>query len=324
MSLPWSSDPRTRLALSHLRVCEAGRIARRLVGLPFWSENDYLPTIDAGEQAELQRLSREIRGETARPAIFVHGVQPRSGTNFIANALSLHPAVTAFPERIWEFPLLHAAPGARAFRNEILSLFPANEDRLPPLAPLAWVASGWLRSLETRHPHGQLLFKSPHVRGLSLFGAIFPDDRLIVCIRDGRDIAASSEATFRGGLFGKSFRQLAHEWRQATDAVLRLAGDSPHALTLVRYEDLVRDPAATMARILGELGLDPLAYPFDRLAELPVFGSSTDKREDDGRWQPVERGRDFSPVGRWKDWPQDKKRRFEKIAGETLRRAGYA
>ncbi|MEZ5824010.1 MAG: sulfotransferase [Geminicoccaceae bacterium] len=317
-------DPRIRLTASHMRLNQLASVARRIIGLPAWREADYLPPLGADELAILQRLAREIRGPSARSAIFVHGVQPRSGTNFVANALSLHPETTAFPDDIWEYPLLHMAPGARALRDEILSLFPANEDKLPPLAPLVLVAAGWLRSLEQRHPEGRLLFKSPHVRGLSLFSALFPDDRLVVCLRDGRDIAASSEATFKDGLLGKSFRQLAHEWRQATDAALDLADSGSGPFPLLRYEDLVADPPGTMHGLLRELGLDPASYPFEKLEALPVFGSSTDERKDDDRWRPRERDRDFSPVGRWTDWPDAKKKRFDRIAGATLKRAGYA
>ncbi|MCB1969267.1 MAG: sulfotransferase [Geminicoccaceae bacterium] len=318
------SDPRTRLALSHMRLAQTGEIFRRIMGRPVWKDEDYRPSLSEDDRRELPRIAEEIRGDAARAAVFVHGVLPRSGTNFVANALSLHPDICAFPDDIWEFPLLHLAPGGRALRNEILSLFPANDTRLSPLAPLAYVASGWLHSLELRYPRGRFLFKSPHVRGLSLFSSLFPHDHLVVCIRDGRDIAASSEGTFKGGIFGKNLTQIAHEWRQATDAVLDLENARPDGITVVRFEDLVRSAANEIRRILPRIDLDIERFPFDELEHLPVFGSSTNDRSDDERWQPVERSGDFSPIGRWKNWPERRKRRFHDLAGTALERAGYA
>ena len=308
---------------SFMRPDLVGMLARRAAGLRVWSTGDYLPEIPLEEAARLRGIADGVRGTERRQVIFVHGVLPRSGTNLVANALALHPDIEAFPDQLWEFPLLHTAPGAAALREEVLSLFPGNEQRVGRYDLLAFLASGWLADLQSRHPTRDLLLKSPHVRQLSLFRHVFPGDRLVVCLRDGRDVLASSAATFGGVFGGKSFRQTALEWAQATEAALEIGRGSMAGMALVRFEDMVERPAETVASICRSIGLDASAYPYDALAELPVFGSSTNTATGDERWQPVDRASDFAPIGRWKDWPEKRKAAFERLAGETSRKAGY-
>ena len=311
-----------------VRVEQVDRLVRRLIGAPDLTPTDFLFPLDSGEAARLAAVARRVRGSEHRPAIFVNGVLPRSGTNFIANALALHPAIAAFPRRMYEFPLLDIGPGARALRHEWLAHYPENGSLVREHELFASLASGWLADLQAEAPDRHLLFKSPHVRQLALFRAALPDDRLVICLRDGRDVVASTLASFQehSRFTRKSFGQLVHEWRLATEAALACAegGPSAHPHTIiVRFEDMVADQAAEIRRVLPALGLDPAVYPFDRLAKLPVFGSSAGKPDGQWRWQRFARDASFEPVGRFASWPEHRKRAFHRLAGDTLRRAGY-
>lgn len=309
-----------------LRFGQVGQLLRRLVGLPVWRREDFLADLPAETVARLGTIGHKVRGSRYPPAIFVHGVLPRSGTNFIANALALHDAVRAFPAGLLEFPLVEIAPGAEALRHEWLAHFPANAPLVADHELLAYLASGWLAALQADAPGRQLLLKSPHVRQIGLFRAILPRDKLVLCLRDGRDVIASTLATFEPGLLRKSFRQLVMEWRLASEAVLAFAPGGPlenRHTVVVRYEDMVERPKDEIRRILPVLGLDAGVFPFDRLARLPVYGSSTTREQGRQSWQPVRRSPSFKPIGRFENWPTHRKRLFEHLAGDTLRRAGY-
>jgi len=327
--------------LSHvprfLRVAQCGHLLRRLVGLPACRREDFLFEIDPASRNRLAAIAHRVRGEHYRPAIFVNGVLPRSGTNFVANALALHPDVAGFPREMHEFPLIETAPGATALQHEWLSLYPANAALVRPFEVFGYLASGWLADLQSEAPDRQLLFKSPHVRQIALFRAALPNDKLVLCLRDGRDVVASTMATFERGLlsqsfrkrgiFRKSFRQLVAEWKLATEAVLAFAPGGPLAdphTVVVRYEDLVADPDGQIATILPVLGLDPARFPSEELRQLPVFGSSTTRENGAQSWEPVERKASFNPIGRFENWPEARKRAFERLAGDVLRRSGYA
>ena len=318
-----SFDPREVLRFA--RLTQVPRLLRRAIGLAAVERSDFLPACDPAERARLRAIADAVRGPDRRPAVFVHGVLPRSGTNFVADALALHPDLLQNPGRLWEFPLLCTAEAAEALQREFLFMFPPNAEAMGRRDMFACMASGWMKVLQDGAGDRRMLFKSPHVRAIGLFPAIFPGDVLILVLRDGRDVIRSSEGTFAGGgAWRKRFRTLAHEWREGCEAIMSFAPGGENACpeaTVVRYEDLVREPEGTMRRLLAHAGLDPARYDFDALKRLPVRGSSTKAAE--AGWTPVERTDDFDPLGRWKDWPDKKKARFEAIAGDAARRAGY-
>jgi protein-tyrosine sulfotransferase len=238
----------------------------------------------------------------------------------------LHGAVSAFPRGLFEFPLVELAPGARALQHEWLAHFPGNGRLVEEFELFGYLASGWLAALQAEAPNRRLLMKSPHVRQIGIFRAALPRDKLVLCLRDGRDVIASTLATFEGGLLRKSFRQLVMEWRLATEAVLAFAPGGPREngnTVVVRYEDMVEQPRQVLRQILPMLDLDPADYPFDELDRLPVYGSSTSREQGRQSWQPVTRQASFKPIGRFASWPEHRKRLFDQLAGEVLQRAGY-
>jgi protein-tyrosine sulfotransferase len=316
-----------RHVLRYARWNQCTQLGRRLLGLPVWRAADFAPCLSAADVARLAGVARAIRGADYPPAILLHGVLPRSGTNYLANAIALHPDVAGFPRQMWEFPLLHVAPGAEALQSEFTAMFAANEALLGKHEFLAYLASGWLAALQSEVGARRLLMKSPHVQHIGLFPAIFPRDKLVLCLRDGRDVVASTMRTFGRHLLRKSFRQIVTEWKLATDAALEFAeGNRKHHpnAVVVRYEDGVREPQQLMQGLLGRLELDPARFPFDRLDQLPVIGSSTSDAEGASRWRPVARDASFNPIGRWRSWPRRRMKEFMAIAGDTLARAGYA
>jgi hypothetical protein len=145
-----------------------------------------------------------------------------------------------------------------------------------------------------------------------------PRDKLVLCLRDGRDVVASTLATFDHGLLRKSFRQLVAEWRLATEAVLAFAPGGPRAnpdTVVVRYEDVALDPKGQIGRMLPALGLDPAVYPTDRLERLPVFGSSTTKENGEQSWSRAAPSDLPTRSAASRTWPDHRKRAFEHLAG---------
>ncbi|MEM7503647.1 MAG: sulfotransferase [Pseudomonadota bacterium] len=316
-----------RHVLRYARWNQCARLGRRALGLPVWREADFTSSLSDADEKRLADLAQQVRGPDYQPAILLHGVLPRSGTNYLANAIALHPDVAAFPHQMWEFPLLHVAQGAEALQSEYIGMFPLNEALLTRHEFLTYLASGWLAALQTQMGDQRILLKSPHVQHIGLFPAIFPRDKLVLCLRDGRDVVASTMKTFGTQLFRKSFRQIVTEWKLATDAALDFAGGNGQQrrnAVLIRYEDGVREPRRLMQDLLVRLDLDPASFPFERIEHLPLIGSSTNQAEGALRWRPVARDSSFNPIGRWQNWPRRRIREFMSIAGDTLSRAGYA
>jgi protein-tyrosine sulfotransferase len=314
--------------LSYVRLPQLYRYGRRAVGLPSARKGDFMIELLRGEPERLRAIATAVRGPDYVPAIFVHGVLPRSGTNFLADALALHPHVHAHPGRLWEFPLLYIAPGAEALQREFLFMFKRNGEVMGRFDLLAYLASGWLAALQKEAGERRVLLKSPHVQNLALFRHIFPYDTLLVCLRDGRDAIQSSLRTFeRWPLRSKRFSELAREWRYGTEATLTFEPGGENAYSnakVVRYEALVENTEAVMHAILLHSRLDLDVFDFDALRRLPVRGSSSLAGQGDQRWAPHDKPRDFHPIGRWRAaWSRQKKSRFKALAGAALIQAGY-
>jgi protein-tyrosine sulfotransferase len=315
----------TRL-LGASRTGELGALARRVAGRPYLSRADFLPDLSQEEGERLRGLAERAAGAGPAP-ILVFGVMPRSGTNFVRDLISHHPDVYPDPGRLWEFPLLHAARDARAFMDRFIAMFPRNGDVVGRWDALALLSGAWLRELQREAGAKRILLKSPHVQNLTLAPAIFPGAKIVLCLRDGRDVTASSMKTFsRWSPARKTFEQLAREWALSAEAILSFAPGGVNAhpdITVVRYEEMVADTRGDLETLFEAVGLDPALYPFEKLETMPVRGSSESARADDSRWQGEAKTADFKPVGRWSEWSAGQRRRFDRVAGATLRAAGY-
>lgn len=323
------TDSGLKRHLSYLRFNDAFVHLRRVLGLRYLSANDFLPEYPQADLERLATIARRVRGETMPPAVFVLGVLPRSGTNFVRDALALHPALFPNPRRIWEFPLLDVARGANALQEEFLAMFPRNAEVMGPLDMFGYLAGAWMRDLQADAPDGRrILLKNPHMRNLSLATAAFPGDKLVLVIRDGRDVVESSLKTFSGRrLARKTFAQIAEEWSLASSAALAFAEGGPRThpdVTVLRYEDLVTDPRRTLPGLLRRLDLDPDAVDLDAVEALPVRGSSRTVADGRTGWKPQPRDTGFNPIRRWESWPAPRKRLFDRIAGDAISKAGYA
>jgi protein-tyrosine sulfotransferase len=304
---------------------------RKLVGLQRFPypryENPVFPAgFDAGE---IESIARAIRGPDYEPAVFLHGVLARSGTNYLSDLIERHPDICAHPHQFWEFPLLAVTDQISELQNDFARVYRRNADVLKPLEFAACLGSGLLRRLQ--HMVGEdktMLFKFPYVYYIDLFRILFPRDYLILLLRDGRDVVSSSMRSFKEkGVFRQRFVDYSAEWACAARAILAYEEGAPrnHPRTIVvRYEEVLEQPEEHVREIVKRIGLDPEKYDYTSLKSMPVRGSSDLAGQAGGmHWKGVKPPEHFKPVGRWKDWPQRKKRRFKAIAGEALIAAGY-
>jgi protein-tyrosine sulfotransferase len=311
------------------RVRDFGALVRRLFDLPASDSVAYDATRLADvDVARLQAIASAVRGEHYNPAIFVHGVMPRSGTNFIADLLQLHASISAYPHRLWEFPLLHNIGGISAAQTDFLSTYKRNAEVVEDFEFAAYLASGLLGYLQhLAGPGKSVLLKVPHAEYIYLFHALFPRDHCILVLRDGRDAIASHLKTFGTGPLKSGVSELADKWARSVHAALDYPTHRAHSTgqaLIVRYENANNDPVATVREILRTCDLEEHAYDFRQIPALPVRGSSAIGDDDAVDWDPKEKPKDFQPVGRWHGWSRSRKRRFKRIAGAALVDAGYA
>lgn len=79
-----------------------------------------------------------------------------------------------------------------------------------------------------------------------------------------------------------------------------------------------------MKDLLNFLNIDANTFDINQVQNLRLEGSSVYRGDKDQvHWEPVEKPKDFQPVGRWKSWNWLRKITFKMIAGRELIRLGY-
>lgn len=248
---------------------------------------------------------------------------PRSGTNFLADLLTIHPQC-ALPKPIWEdYVLRHAQLLEEYGRctarhwNPGWGVSEAEETEL-----LRSLGDGILDFLQRRIPaERRLVTKTPSVHNLDRIPRLFPEAHVLVIVRDGRAVVESGRRTF-----GWEYDRATRRWRDAAREIQRFEASVGPDLRYrrVRYEDLHRNVEEELRGLLNFLGLDPGRYDFGRAIDLPVKGSSElAAGSGEVHWSPVERPEEFQPLRRWHDWERARHERFNWIAGPELQAFGY-
>jgi hypothetical protein len=146
---------------------------------------------------------------------------------------------------------------------------------------------------------------------------LFPDCRVIHIVRDGRGVALSSRGIDWGS---KHLPTVARSWQWQVTLAHKMGGMLGERFLEIHYEDLVRQPEATLrsvCRFLGEeFSRDMLHYDRSAEEEMP---SDALKYHNTSVSQP-----DPEKVDMWKrEMTRADRILFEQLVGNTLAEFGY-
>lgn len=262
--------------------------------------------------------------ERANP-IFILGIMPRSGTNFLWDLLCLHPDCAPARSPVKEDFFLEASDSLIEFTRTVRGCWDPTWGTFDGALMDSFhrsLGDGLISFLWTDRER-RLVSKSPSVNHVDRFFTFFPQARLVILVRDGRSVVQSAMETF-----GWDFDRVARDWAKAANDIRRFEAqrtEEEDRYLIVRYEDLLQNLEADLVAILRFLDLDETRYDFDAAARLPVRGSSFYFGRDHPsvHWGPVDKGDDFDPRERWRAWSEETHERFEWIAGKELRHFGY-
>ena len=256
--------------------------------------------------------------------IFILGIMPRCGTNYLSNLLLLHPNCVP-RDTVWEdFTIAHADLLMRYSNRVIQNWDPVWGVSAKTHDEFNSSLGSGLSSFLNLHSRGhRVVSKTPRVDNLDLFFRFFPDAPLLLLVRDGRAILESGIRSF-GWNREANLHRIASAARKINDFE-REYGDRMHRYRIVRYEDLWQKPAEGMREILNFLGLDTETYDFEKAAQLPIRGSSDLVHQDDKsmHWNPVDKTPDFDPLSRFEHWTSSMHFRYNRVAGKRMEALGY-
>ena len=234
------------------QACDAGKHAQ--------TQDALLALFEADNAAEwITGWANDIAADELATPCFLVGY-PRSGTTLVERLLDAHEQVTATPE----FPMINAmcsaldsaAPGGHIYPDALSHI---GADEIGRLRALYWDL------LRESHdgPIGDRLVVDKHPLNLDHLGLIartFPNAKVIIALRDPRDVCVSCFATdFIPNNVTMRYRDLA-ETARAYAATMRLwlryRDLLPLETFVYRYEDLVRDPRTVLGQIVEFLGID--------------------------------------------------------------------
>jgi hypothetical protein len=268
----------------------------------------------------------------SRPLV-VLGVS-RSGTTLLRVMLDRSPGI-AIPDESFFVPLLARRHGrtidADRFLDDVARIPTIRawglrveqvEPRIRSGMPTGTAIAAIFEAYAERAGKPRWGDKTPmYMRHLSLLERLFPDAQYVHLVRDGRDAALSfldlPEGTFtRTWAHPETPAQFACLWRKEVSDARALGGRVGHArYREVRYEELVADPARTVAAVcaFAELPFEPdmLAYP----GAVDV----SEKPHQQRLLRPPTAG-----VRSWRDdMSPDDAAAFEAVAGGLLADLGY-
>lgn len=299
-------------AMSAFVSAKAGMLA---VSRPAMAE--YLELRKKGYQASRLLLEQTLReGGDAEGLAVVrrHRIaaicgHPRSGTTLLEQILDSHPATVSAEETlVFHDAIARLAPGIGTDHPETRALERATPDALN--AARQWYVGSMEKFLG--QPIGQrlLIDKNPGITGqIPHLLKLFPKARVIVAIRDPRDVCLScfmqplamnpvscSYLTLEG---------TANEYAGLMGFWLGIKPLLKESAMELRYEDVVANPEACARGMLAFLGLDwdPAVLQFHEHARQKLVRSPS--------YQAVANPITSGAVGRWKN--------YEKFMGPILR-----
>jgi hypothetical protein len=291
--------------------------------------------------AELDSEARAV----GPPVPFVVGVG-RSGTTLLRLMLDAHPKLAIPPETYFGAAVVaFEREGTERAVDVIL------ESQLWPDCGLC--ADEFRRRVDRRSPAnvGELLRtfyelyaekrgkrrwgdKTPHyVESMAVIRDVFPEARFVHIVRDGRDVALSlTPLWFSPG----DLTTVAEFWSQTLISARCQARELPaDAYKEVKYEDLVREPTATLKELCAYLELDwnPSMLEYHRQAPRRIAVESAERQRNGrtissqqriGIHELVGHAPRADRAGRWqKEMSAADRRVFQVVAGDIMETFGY-
>lgn len=268
-------------------------------------------------------------------AVYIVSPTQRSGTNFLSHMLSSHPDINfpSGPDLPSEHCLYIYSDYLKMYAYKTVNTWSkwieGGDQVLEQHAKnLLSAMGGGILNYFSKYvrPGSTILFKTPDAGQLENFFHLFPQAKVVILLRDGRDTVESFSKSW-GGRF--TFKNICERWSKRVDSIsdfINMANEAglSDRHHVVRYDYLNDNPKEELSKILKFLKVDESKYPWEQVDQIPILGSSNHKGKNGVHWNPIKKDDKFNPNQKWLKWNSSKKETFKKAAGDNLIKLGFA
>lgn len=275
--------------------------------------------------------------------IILLGQRVRSGTNFVGSTLSMHPDVVTIPldKSLGEFNLFRSRTIAFEFNDVANSSFGMDLSNDDLKMYLEAYGASWIRFLKTKYeiPDQKTIFiKTYVIHNIDLWKMSFPDAKIAVICRDGRDnvissVKASNDSRgwFSIGLklkkafnytSGRSFIKHTKAWVETAEKVNEIMHTKD--VKVFKYEEL-NDSEDGIMELLSYYGLRVDNEILGKCMNAPVVGSSFryNSTHSKPNWTADVDKTKYHFTKKWIHWGLLKKNIFKILASKAMKQLGY-
>ncbi len=161
---------------------------------------------------------------------------------------------------------------------------------------------------------GYMLLTTPRPWGVENVFTFFPNAKLLLLVRDGKDCVTSAKRSFGGPL-----RLWASEWSRGVQTILsfaeRFRGEQHDCWDFVSFEELVCNKRSNVEKVLEFLGLSNDEFDESVFDDCSIYGSGW----HGGVSSSVPMTKDFNPIGRHNSWSLTQRLTFRWHAGTAYK-----
>ncbi|MBT8287835.1 MAG: sulfotransferase [Bacteroidia bacterium] len=272
--------------------------------------------------------------------IILLGQRVRSGTNFVGSTIAQHPDVMTIPpdRSFGEFNLFTDDTIVSGVYNKVIAKSFASGIREEDLSSfLKRYGVCWMDLIieKFKIPENKNIFiKSPDISHADLWKQAFPEARIALICRDGRDNVISSvkasndKKTWHSAwtnlkrrlnyFSGRSFVNHSRMWNLTAKKILKL--NLEPGFMLFKYESLLNSEEQ-IGRLLDYFNLQTSPEIVKKCLDAPIVGSSFgggEKGKFKSKWESDHRKEKYQFTNKWNGWGLLKKVVFKRIAGKSL------
>jgi len=286
---------------------------------------------------------REVGIGSIVPPLFIVGPS-RSGTTLLARMLDAHSSLAIFPEtwcyvvldrlgcfeefsNRWQYILFlnQVWDALRLYKDDAAARVLGEEAAKSPVysGPIRPVLQSIGEAYATARGAARWGEKTPgHVLWLPQIRSLFPEAKVLVCIRDPRDVISSYDERWGGGLADTRYLMRASaQVRHFLKHLLQQPAFPPDQILTVRYESLTSSPNEVLQEICEFLDIE-----FEpKMLEFYLQNRNVEANDPDGQFHRLlSKPATTERIGRYRAaFSSSQIALIERCLGDEMRQLGY-